>query len=114
MSLPGAFDLDTYYLEPCLGDAAKPRKTRMALFRRSRSSSLRRPKRRPRLALRTVVILSTMRRDGVRSPEAGLGFTSSLNNGASVVSLVKPQMVTESVAANRSSWTITAGRGFEA
>lgn len=42
-----------------LGDTARPRKTKIPRLRRNRSSLLRRPRRRPRLDLRTVVILST-------------------------------------------------------
>jgi hypothetical protein len=37
---------------------------------------------------------------------------SSRNNGASVGSVVKAQMVIEAVASNRSSWRMITGRGL--
>ena len=68
----------------------------------------------PNFAFATVVILSTIRRDGWRSPLRSLGTTSSLNNGASVSSVVKAQTVMDAVASKASSCTMTTGRGFPA
>ena len=59
------------------------------------SSSDRRPTRTPTLDFGTVVTLSTIIRHVMRNPLRGLGSTRSRNNGASVSSLVKAQMVTE-------------------
>jgi hypothetical protein len=42
------------------------------------------------------------------------GSTVSRNRGASVGSVVKAQMVTDSVASKLSSWMMTTGRGFPA
>src|SRR2546426_12426437 len=49
-------------------EPAKPRKTRIARLSRTRSSSSRRPTRDPILVFGTVVILSTIKRHGVRRP----------------------------------------------
>src|SRR5437867_1037283 len=95
-------------------EPAKPRKTRIARLSRTRSSSSRRPTRDPILVFGTVVILSTIKRHGVRRPFRSPGTTGSRNNGASVVSVVNTQIVSEAVASKRSSCTITAGRGFPA
>ena len=78
------------------------------------SSSEIRPTRTPTFDFGTVVILSTIIRHVMRNPLRGLGSTGSRNNGASVSSLVKAQMVIESVALKLSSCTITTGRGFPA
>ena len=78
------------------------------------SSSERRPTRTPTFDFGTVVSLSTIIRHFMRNPLRTLGSTGSRNNGASVSSLVKAQMVIESVALKLSSCTITTGRGFPA
>jgi len=65
------------------------------------SSSL--PTRAPTLAFGTVVILSTIRRQAARNPLRSFGSTGRRNNGASVSSVVKAQMVIESVASKLSS-----------
>jgi hypothetical protein len=78
------------------------------------SPSERRPIQAPTFDFGTVVILSTIIRHVMRNPFRGLGSTGSRNNGASVSSLVKAQMVTESAALKLSSCTITTGRGFPA
>ena len=67
---------------------------------------------RPTFDLATVVILSTISRQGARSPLFASGSMSSRNSGASVGSVVKAQSVIEAVASNRSSWRMTAGRGL--
>ena len=59
------------------------------------SSSERRPTRTPTFDFGTVVILSTIIRHFMRNPLRRLGSTGSRNNGASVSSLVKAQMVIE-------------------
>jgi len=61
-----------------------------------------------------VVILSTISREVASSPFVSLGSTARRNSGASVGSLVKAQIVIELVASNRSSCTITIGRGLPA
>ncbi len=43
-----------------------------------------------------------------------LGWTDSLKIGAGVGSVVKGHTTIESFASNRSSWTMTAGRGLPA
>ncbi len=78
------------------------------------SSAPSRPTRLPIFDLGTVVTLSTMIRLVTDRPLVTLGSTGKRNRGASVESLVKPQMVTASVQSKRSSWIITAGRGFPA
>ncbi len=94
--------------------AAKPRKTSMARLSRTMSLSSRRPTCERTLLLRTVVTWSTIRRQGERSPFRSFGVMGRRMSGASVGSLVNAQIVTESVAPNRSSCTMTAGRGFPA
>ncbi len=91
-----------------------PKKTRMARFSRTASSSARRPIRIPSLVLETVVILSTINRHTVRSPLISLGSTVIRSKGASVGSVVNAQTVTESVLSKRSSCTMTTGRGLPA
>ncbi len=83
----------------------------MARLRRTTSASSSIPRRSSSLDRRTVVSLSTISRDRSRSPLPGDAGIDSRNSGASVGSVVKGQMVTESVS-KRSSWTITAGRGL--
>jgi hypothetical protein len=68
----------------------------------------------PTLVFGTVVILSTIRRQAARKPLRSFGSTGSRNSGASVWSVVKAQMVMESVASKLSSWTMTTGRGLPA
>jgi hypothetical protein len=68
----------------------------------------------PTLDFATVVILSTISRQGARSPLCSFGSTGKRNRGASVSSLVKAQTVMEFVASKLSSYTITAGRGLPA
>jgi len=86
----------------------------MARFNRTMSASSSRPMRVPSLPFATVVTLSTMRRQGVRSPFCSLGATETRNNGAWVGSVVNAQTVMEFVASKRSSCTITTGRGLPA
>ena len=93
---------------------ASPRKIIMARLRRSRSSSASLPIRVPNFSFGTVVILSTISREVVASPLVALGSTAMRNSGASVGSVVKAQIVIELVAPNRSSCTITIGRGLPA
>ena len=57
----------------------------------------------PSLDFGTVVILSTIRRHGVRSPFLTFGSMAKRNSGASVGSVVNAQIVMEAVASNRSS-----------
>src|SRR5437763_14081366 len=97
-----------------LAHPARPRKIIRARFRRTMSSSASRPTRLPSFALGIVVTLSTISRETASSPSASLGATTRRNSGASVGSLVKAQIVIELVASNRSSWTITIGRGLPA
>lgn len=97
-----------------LAGAAMPKKTKTARFNRTISSSARRPTRAPIFAFGTVVILSTINRQTARSPLPWLGSRGSRNRGASVGSVVKAHTVMESVLSKRSSWRITAGRGFPA
>jgi hypothetical protein len=70
--------------------------------------------REPSFSFRTVVKLSTIRLLAARNPFRSLGSTRMRKSGASVGPVVKTQIVTESVASNSSSYTITAGRGFPA
>lgn len=95
-------------------DAASPRNTISAWLRRRMSSSSRRPRWAPTFDFGTVATLSTIRRQGLRNPLREFGETESLNSGASTVSVVKAQMVMESVASKLSSWTMTTGRGLPA
>ena len=57
----------------------------------------------PIFAFGTVVILSTIRRQVPRSPLRSFGSTRRRNSGASVGSVVKAQMVMDSVASKLSS-----------
>jgi hypothetical protein len=68
----------------------------------------------PSFVLGTVVILSTINRDGALRPFVSLGSIRKRNNGAAVGSEVNAQIVIEAVASKRSSCTITTGRGFPA
>jgi hypothetical protein len=62
----------------------------------------------------TVVILSTISREEERRPLRSFGSIGSRNSGASVGSVVKEQIVIESVASKASSPTMTTGRGLPA
>ena len=86
----------------------------MARFKRTISSSASLPMRLPSFAFGIAVILSTISRDVVLSPFVSLGAMARRNSGASVGSLVKAQIVIELVALNRSSCTMTTGRGLPA
>ena len=68
----------------------------------------------PRRLLGTAVNLSTIIRHGARNPLWTLGWIGSLKIGAGVRSVVKGHTTIESFASNRSSWTMTAGRGLPA
>jgi len=68
----------------------------------------------PSLVRGTVVILSTIRREGASKPFSAAGSIASRNNGASVGSAVKLHTVTDAVASKQSSWTITTGHGLPA
>ncbi len=59
-------------------------------------------------------ILSTISRDKECSPLRSFGSIGSRNRGASVGSVVKAQIVIESVASKLSSCTMTTGRGLPA
>ena len=65
----------------------------------------------PALFLRTVVILSIIRKQSWSRPFSSSAVTDTRSRGASTSVLVKGQTVNESVASNLSSWTIRAGRG---
>jgi len=78
------------------------------------SAGPRRPMRRPSFPLGIVVILSVMSRERAFSPFVSSDSTIGRIAGTSVGSLVKAQTVTEFVAANRSSCTMTTGRGLPA
>ena len=52
--------------------------------------------------------------DGARSPLRSFGSTASRNNGASAGSVVKAQIVMESVASKLSSCRMTTDRGLPA
>jgi hypothetical protein len=75
----------------------------MAWLSRRISSSFNLPTRAPTLVFGTVEILSTIKRPAARRPLRSLGYTGSRNSGASVSSVVKAQMVMESVASKLSS-----------
>jgi hypothetical protein len=96
----------------CVGQPARPQKTRTARPRATICSSLSRPMRSPSFERGMVVILSTITLQTSWSPLASFGSMRIRNRGASVGSVVKAQTVTESVASNRSSCTITTGRGL--
>src|SRR5580658_1289292 len=93
---------------------ARPRKTVSARLSLTTSSSFSLPIRLPRRAFDTVVISSIISREALPKPLRSLGSTNIRSNGASVGSVVKAQIVMELVASNRSSCTITAGRGLPA
>jgi hypothetical protein len=78
------------------------------------SSAVSDPMGRPKRLLGIAVSLSTMIRHGARNPLLELDWTSSLKIGAGVGSVVKGHTTIESLASNRSSWTMTAGRGLPA
>src|ERR1019366_4358505 len=80
-----------------------PRKTSMARFNLTMSSSARRPISTPIFVFVTVFILSTISREGVRKPLPSLGSTGSRKRGASSRSVVKGHTVRESVMSKRSS-----------
>ena len=68
----------------------------------------------PNLLFGIVVILSTMSLEIVASPFWSLGWIAIRKSGALLLSVVMTQIVIDSVASKRSSWTITAGRGLPA
>jgi len=84
---------------------------RLSAFTSSEASE---PTSLPRRFLGTAVNLSTIIRHGARSPLWGLGWMGSLKIGAGVESVISGQTTIESFASNRSSWTMTAGRGLPA
>ena len=94
------------------GLEASPRKTISDRFSCRSSSSRRRPSRSLRPDLGTVVILSTTRLLGRSSPFSCEGWIWILTSGASIALVVNGQTETDAVASNRSSWTITTGRGL--
>jgi len=81
---------------------------RLSAFTSSEASE---PTSLPRRLLGTAVNLSTIIRHGARSPLWTPGWTESLKIGACVGSVVKGHTTIESLTSNRSSWTLTAGRG---
>ena len=85
------------------GAVASPRKTSRAWLSRAKSASSIRPMRWPIFDLGTVVILSTIRLQVARRPFSAFGRTTTRSSGASVWSVVKAQIVMESVPSNRSS-----------
>ncbi len=86
----------------------------MARFSRTMSAAVSLPMRLPSFAFEIVVILSTISREAVLSPFVSCGSTARRSSGAFVGSLVNAQIVTDFVAAKRSSCTITTGRGLPA
>ena len=86
----------------------------MARLRAFTSSEASEPTILPRRFLGTAVNLSTIIRHGARNPLWAVDWTDSLKIGASVGSVVKGHTTIESFASNRSSWTMTAGRGLPA
>src|ERR1035437_1409609 len=91
-----------------------PRKTSMARFNLTMSSSARRPISAPIFVLETVFILSTIKRHGARRPFASLGSMGSRNRGASVGLVVNAHTVTDLVVSKRSSCRTITGRGLPA
>ena len=89
--------------EPWLGGAAMPKKRRTARFNRTISLSAKRPMRTPTFAFGTVVILSTMSRQTMRSPLPSLGSIRRRNRGALLGSVVNAHTVTELVMSKRPS-----------
>ncbi|EUA52302.1 hypothetical protein I553_2488 [Mycobacterium xenopi 4042] len=61
-----------------------------------------------------MVTLSSMMLLGAASPLSSLGESGTRSSGISVGSLVSGQTVIDEVASNRSSWTMTTGRGLPA
>jgi len=98
----------------CWHYLARPRNTVNARFNRTTSSSLSLPSLLPIRAFGTVVTLSIINRDALFRPLRSVGSTSIRSKGASVGSVVNAQSVIELVASNRSSCTMTAGRGLPA
>src|SRR6202521_793154 len=96
------------------GHRASPRNTVRARFSLTTSSSFSLPIRLPSRAFGTVVILSIINRDALERPLRSVGSISIRSKGASVGSVVNAHSVMELVASNRSSCTITAGRGLPA
>src|SRR4026209_1428869 len=92
----------------------RARKTKMARLSALISSELSDPTSLPRRLLGTAVNLSTIIRHGERRPLCALGWMVSLKIGTGVGSVVKGHMTIESLASNRSSCTMTAGRGLPA
>ncbi len=90
----------------------KPRKTKTAPLSAFSSSPLNLPTRCPSRFRGTAVSLSTISRQGDRSPVRAFDGTGSLKIGADVGSVVRGQTTIESFPSKRSSWTMTAGRGL--
>ena len=82
---------------------AMPRNTVMAWLSLTMSSSSSRPTSSPNLDFGMVVILSTIRRQVECKPLRAFGSMTRRNKGASVWSVVKTQIVRESVASKLSS-----------
>src|SRR5579872_5039890 len=72
-----------------------PKKRRTARFNRTISLSAKRPMRTPTFAFGTVVILSTMSRQTMRSPLPSLGSIRRRNRGALLGSVVNAHTVTD-------------------
>ena len=94
--------------------AAIPRKTTIARLSCKSSLSESDPMREPSLVFEIVVTLSTIVYDISRSPLRASGSILSRASGESICIVVNGHTATESPEANRSSWTITAGRGLAA
>lgn len=92
--------------------APKPRKTRSRLSTSTNVVASSLPTTERTLLLLTVVSLSTIRQQSWPRPFASSAVTGRRSKGASTSVLVKGQTVKESVASNRSSWMIRAGRGL--
>ena len=73
-----------------------------------------RPTRSWTLLRRTEVSLSIMMSLSLARPDSSLITTRTLKSGASVSVVINGTTVTDPVASNRSSWTISAGRGLDA
>src|SRR6266480_4741828 len=89
-------------------EVARPR------YHLQRFASSRRPICLPTLLFATVVILSTMRRDGLLRPLVAVGSIGIRNSSAAVGSPVKGQIVMDSVASNLLSCRTITGRGLPA
>lgn len=94
---------------PASPRARGTRSTRRLSRTRSASASLPRRSRTPARGI--VAILSTMIWLGRSIPVTALGSIAIRVSGASTCSVVKGQTVTEAVAPQRSSWTMTTGLG---